>query len=300
VQQILQQFQHPDRFKKRPPAVSVSPSQQATDVMEERPPAASVPPSQQATDVENVVSEKMVSNEEMTQDIALESIALEKPAPDAPRRAETVIALVEFLRDQRYTPQERPRELRAAYRLLTLQPELSLTEIEEAWLHGSDDYWRDTHGGDDVHVHDLFSQDSHGKYRVLAFLAHKRAQERRASQQTLAYSSCYSRGRTGVPAPSQRPPSPPKPQPSLSEEQANGLVERIAQQANEHGYTLSGTPEQQGEEWTVRVVWSSPYWRKSLNLVICSVEQWNKEFAEWHETVQCLHSLALKRKRKGV
>ena len=139
-----------------------------------------------------------------------------------------------------------------------------------------------------MHIHDLVSQDSHGEYRVLAFLAHKRAHERRASQQTLAYGSCYSRGRTGGFTPSQRPPSPPKsskPQPSLSEEQANGLVERIAQQAAEHGYTLHGTPERQGEGWMVRVTWISSVWRANLDLEIRSLKQWEREFREWQEVI---------------
>jgi hypothetical protein len=202
-----------------------------------------------------------------------------------------VLALVEYVRGQRYTPEQRTRELRAAQHVLLIQPELSLAEIEEAWLHGSDDYWRDTHHGEDVHVHDLVRKDSHGQYYVLAFLAHKRAQERRAASQRERFVPSGSRSswyRTGGSVPSQEPLMPPEPppQPPLSEEQAHALVEQIAQQASEHGYDLHATPEHQGEHWIVRLSWTSSAWKRELKLVIRSFKQWEHEFPEWQEHIR--------------
>ena len=213
---------------------------------------------------------------------------LYKPAADASRTAEMVVALVEFLRGEPYTNEARSRELRAAKKLLVLQPTYSLAEIEEAWCHGSDDYWRERHAGQHVHVHDLVNTDSHGRYRIEAFLEHKRSQERRTAS-----------GRRQQQRNTPPPPVPATSQgqkPTMTEHEAHELIKVIGAVAEERGHAyLRGSVQQDGEGWIVRVSWSSVAWKGDLDLEIRSREQWNREFAEWDEIIQ-LRS----KKRKGA
>lgn len=209
---------------------------------------------------------------------------LQKPASDALRNSETVVALVEFLRGQRYTPNRRPRECHAARKLLSLQPAFSLSEIEAAWLHGSDDYWRHTHNEENVHVHDLVNQNSHGMYHVEAFLKHKRAQEWQMSQQF----PHHQRDMPPVPPAQQDQRQPAMKRAILSEEQAKSLVEQIRQDAAVHGYRdLHGDMLQEGAAWMVRVSWLAPLaWKGDLGLEMYSAIQWQREFAEWQEILR--------------
>jgi hypothetical protein len=294
VQQILQALEHLDHLKETQPTESVIPLQQRSEVLEEIPPAAP----QQASAIEQasvVIEEEVNVNEEEVPEQPEEPIVLEKPAPKAPRRAETVLALIEYLRGKRYTGEQRTNELRSAAMLLTIKPELSLTEIEEAWEHGSDDYWLEVYG-EHVHVHDLIKKDSHDRYRVLAFLSHKRTQERYAANKSrygVPYGSRSSRGRNGfvVDAKPAKPVKPEPPKPELSEEEATALVEHIAQQAVEYGYTMHGTAERQDGGWIVRVRWTFPRRKKDLNLPIYSFKQWKSEFKAWEEALKNLQVL---------
>ena len=71
-----------------------------------------------------------------------QSIHTETPQPldsDAPRTAKTVLQLIEFLRGQRFREPECSQQARAAAILIGIQPELSLKDIQDAWLHGSDE-----------------------------------------------------------------------------------------------------------------------------------------------------------------
>jgi hypothetical protein len=294
VQQILQALEYSNHLEEASPTESVIPLQQISEVLEEIPPAAP----QQASVIEQasvVIEEEVNVNEEEVPEQPEEPIVLEKPAPKAPRLPETVLALIEYLRGERYTKEQRPRELRAASKLLTIKPDLSLTEIEEAWEHGSDDYWLEAYG-EHVHVHDLVRKDSHDKYYVLAFLAHKRTQERYAANKSrygVPYGSRSSRGRNGfvIDAKPAKPIKPEPPKPELSEEEAAALVEHIAQQAVEKGYTMHGTAEPQGDGWIVRVCWASPYWQKARTLPIHSFNQWTSTFRALDETLKNLQVL---------
>jgi hypothetical protein len=240
-------------------------------------------------------SEKMVAapvgqNDQKEQNIGKEvevveeQRALERPGVDAPRTAATVVQLIEYLRGSRYTTlRERSNELRKAGVLLSQKdvPDISIAEIEEAWLHGSDDYWRSKHGGDDLHVHDLVNKDSNGKLRIQAFLEHKRAQDRRQRPTQ----SLKDDQRAVFSAPPTQPPV--VKQSTLSEEQAQAIVEQIAVDAAEHGYKeLHGELHQQASGWMVQVSWRSPAWKKGLNLEITSAQEWRKEFKDWHDILQ--------------
>ena len=207
-----------------------------------------------------------------------EQQALERPSEDTPRTAETVVQLVEYLRGAAYAAKQRSFELRKAGVLLSLKevPDVSMAEIEEAWLHGSDEYWRSKHAGDDLHVHDLVNKDSNGKVRVQAFLEHKRAQDRRGQRP-----SSYDLQTVSISPPE---PFPKPPVSTLSEEQAQEIVEQIALDAQEHGYrSLQGmvVQVQEGAGWVVRVSWRSIAWKGDLGLEISSERQWQQEFHEW-------------------
>ena len=211
----------------------------------------------------------------------------QKPPADAPRTAETVVLLVEFLRGMRYSPEVRSREKRAAQKLLYLQPTYSLTEIEEAWVHGSDDYWRETHSGQDIHVHDLVNQNSHSVIRIQAFLEHKRSQERRT------ISSPRRQQQLSVLTPPVSPSSDEQ-KPTMSEAEARGLIKTVELAAQEKGHTnLRGSVQRDGEGWIVLISWQSSAWKGDLALEIRSHEQWSREFSEWDEVIQ----LRSKRKR---
>ena len=213
---------------------------------------------------------------------------LPPPAPDA----DAVVSLVESLRGRAYGPEERPRECVAARKLLTLFPHLLIRDIEAAWRHGSDDYWRRTHRGDNVHVHDLVHRTSAGVYRLEAFLLHKAAQEQHDQRSALARSSGAAH------APSVAASVPPQEASSLSHEQAEALVARIAQDAQQHGYDqLSGELQGIGSGWMVRVSWRSAWWKGDLGLQMGSLDQWQREFAEWHEVIEL--RMALKRKKEA-
>lgn len=206
-----------------------------------------------------------------------------KPEPDASRNVETVVSLVAYLRGKRYTPNARPREIKAARRLLSLQPEYSLLEIEEAWLHGSDDYWRAIHAGDNLHVHDLVNVDSHGQYRVKAFLMHRMAQDRHVQQSTMHDKQKISTF-SSLAQPLQIIPK----QPVLSEGQAIAIVEQISQNAITYGYNgLHGKAQPEESGWVVCVSWPAlSAWKGDVILAIHSARQWEQAFAEWDEILQ--------------
>jgi hypothetical protein len=80
---------------------------------------------------------------------------------NAPRTVKTVLQLMEFLRGQRFREPERAQQARAAAILIGIQPALTLKDIHDAWLHGSDEYWKKNHDQAEMTVIDLaFLPDS--------------------------------------------------------------------------------------------------------------------------------------------
>ncbi|GCE50574.1 hypothetical protein EI42_04396 [Thermosporothrix hazakensis] len=200
--------------------------------------------------------------------------------------AEAVVTLVERLRGKGYSREQRGHELRAATRLLTLEPKVSLQEIETAWTHGSDAYWRRTHQGEQVHVHDLVHRDSHGRYRVHAFLEHLKQQKLRLRvpverscpsqvQEQIPY-AVMARQRAAAVAKGREQPacvSQPGEQPlmrgemrgeepqhssGLTQRQAQQLATILAQQAASLGLHLESAAQPTECGWQVCLRWKTP------------------------------------------
>ncbi|GCF10886.1 hypothetical protein [Dictyobacter arantiisoli] len=254
--------------------------QEATDVESQPSPALK----EMAAELQNGQEDQLEHNVDEEVEVEVEVVEEqpqkpERPGADAPRTAEMVVQLIEYLRGTPYAPRERMLELRKAALLLSQKdvPDVSLAAIEEAWLHGSDDYWRERHGGDDLHVHDLVNRDSKGILRLQAFLEHKRAQDRR---QPVSLSSRRSQREVATPQ------SEPTPQATLSEEQAQAIVAQIAQDAAAHGYDLHGVAKQEGAGWKVQGKWRSVAWKDEMDLEIYSERQWMREFKEWQEVIE--------------
>nr|BBH87187.1 hypothetical protein KTC_19380 [Thermosporothrix sp. COM3] len=216
-----------------------------------------------------------------------------------PVEAEAVVALVERLRGKGYSREQRGHELRAAARLLTLEPKVSLQEIEAAWTHGSDAYWRRTHQGEQVHVHDLVHRDSHGRHRIYAFLEHLKQQKLRLrgpversclSQEQIPY-AVMARQRAAAAAkgqeqPASRIPSVESPlmapvraqteEPLLSsgltQRQAQQLATILAQQATSLGLHLESAAQPTESGWQVCLRWKTSAGEAGQVLVSKAVE----------------------------
>jgi hypothetical protein len=209
-------------------------------------------------------------------------LPIEHPGENAPRTAKTIVQLIEYLRGQRFVQQG--AQLRDAQILLAIQPPVSLHEIEEAWRHGSDDYWRerDPLG---MTVSDLKNREKiSGKPRILACLEHKRLQDRK--QHRMVYTS-HSFTQPHTESRVLQTPVPKPPVSSLSEEQAKVLAQRITEDGQTQNYILHGTavPLETGG-WKVVASWQSSAWRGDLGLEIFSDQQWQKEFKSWQEIIQ--------------
>ncbi|GCE49876.1 hypothetical protein EI42_05895 [Thermosporothrix hazakensis] len=214
--------------------------------------------------------------------------------------AEAVVALIERLRGKGYSREQREHELRAAARLLTLEPKVSLQEIEAAWTHGSDAYWRRTHQGEQVHVHDLVHRDSHGRYRVHAFLEHLKQQKLRLRvpverscpsqvQEQIPYAVMVRQRAAAVAKVQEQPPcvSQPGKQPSmhgemrgeepphssgLTQRQAQQLATILAQQAASLGLHLESAAQPTESGWQVCLRWKTPAGEAGQVLVSKAVE----------------------------
>jgi hypothetical protein len=211
----------------------------------------------------------------------------ERPDEHAPRSPETIVQLIEYLRGQRF--EQRGIQLRDAHILLSIEPPVSLQEVEEAWQHGSDAYWRerDPLG---MTVSDLKNREKiSGKPRILACLEHKR----RVAREERSYIQHVSGGpqmpQHQAPERLDSPPGTPgkdaavSTQQTISEEQAKILADLITQTGEKHGFDLYGEVVQLNDTggWKAVASWRASIWKNSLRLDIFSEEHWDKSFHSW-------------------
>jgi hypothetical protein len=202
----------------------------------------------------------------------------QRPDVNASRTAETILQLIEFLRGQRFHEPERQRQAHAAAALIGLQPALSLKEIQEAWLHGSDEYWRKNHDPSGMTITDLAHHNSHGKRRVIAVLEHKRRQERERERTHRKSdpdtTSHLERSRLTSPI------EPSRHESAMTEQDAQQLTQQVIQDGQKHMYNLQAHSAYEQNRWVVKVHFEHHIF------TIHSQPEWARELSGIHEILQ--------------
>lgn len=219
----------------------------------------------------------------------LPEASTEQPRPPdagAPRTAQTVLQLIEFLRGRAFCGPERSQQVHAAAILLGIQPALRLQDIHDAWLHGSDAYWKTHHDQAGMTVMDLVLHNSHGKRRVIAALEHKQRQERECIRQETSDDAQRD---------IERPPSPSAIEPvwaghSMTEQEAQQLAIQATHDGHDHHYDLKAYSTYEQHSWVVKVH------IEHYALTIHSPSEWDQTFVGVHEVLQLRTKLSTGKK----
>ena len=198
----------------------------------------------------------------------------QSPDSAAPRTAKTVLQLIEFLRGHSFCEPEHSQQIRAAAILMSIQPELSLKDIQDAWTHGSDAYWKKHHDPSGMTVVDLAHHNSHGKRRIIAALEHKRHQEREPTRSGQA-----SRLHTEHPL-STSVAKPHQSGQAMTEQEAQQLAIQATQDGQIHHYNLNAYCAYEHNIWVVKVHIEQHV------LTIHGPSEWSQEFTGIHEVLQ--------------
>lgn len=202
--------------------------------------------------------------------------SVHQPDVHGPRTVETVVQLIEALRRQQFDEQGRPQQLNAAQTLLTLKPALSLTDMQEAWLHGSDAYWRQHHDACGMTVLDLAHHNSHGKRRVIAALEHKRQQKQQRIHQQGARVSGSQREHPH--SSSVLMTSPPKYM--MTEQEAQALALQVRRDGEQYSYPLQAQPICKDAVWVVKVQIEQHMFH------IQDLSEWTQRFPQIQQVMQ--------------
>jgi hypothetical protein len=200
IQQLLQAVEHSDHLEERSPTESVSPSQQASDVLENMPPAPTVEPeskqAEKATNTEqatqtggelqrpaspargNEHGSKQAEITDVSEQAPQTGDELQRPASDAALTEEVAVQLWEHLRGLAYTDkEERVAQLRAVNALLKMQLPLPLSVdlLEQVYVTYYDNFWRSKFG--ELHLsHLVETERSSGQRRIVRWLNRLRSQ----------------------------------------------------------------------------------------------------------------------------
>jgi len=199
-----------------------------------------------------------------------------RPDVHGPRTVEAIVQLIETLRGQQFDEQERPQQLHAAHTLLELKPALSLTDMQEAWLHGSDVYWRQHHDDRGMTALDLAHHNSHGKRRVIAALEHKRQQTQQRRHQQESRASGLQRDHLHSPSVAVVPP----PKYMMTEQEAQALALQIKRDGEQYNYPLQAQPLCKETIWMVNVQLEQHMFR------IQSRPEWTQRFPQIQQVMQ--------------
>jgi hypothetical protein len=162
--------------------------------------------------------------------------------------AEAALRLIEHLRGQRFAEPERQYQAHAAHSLMTLHPPQGIHDVQTAWLHGSDDYWRTHHDPAGMTVTDLLHHNSHGKRRIFAILEHHQRQQTSATTWSPGY-----RTTTSPPAPDGSYTSPSEQSAGMSEQEAQQLMIEISDVARHYDCELHAERLYAHDGWHIRV-----------------------------------------------
>jgi hypothetical protein len=206
----------------------------------------------------------------------------QSPDSTASRTAQTVLQLIEFLRGHTFCEPERSQQVRAAAILIGIQPALRLKDIQDAWFHGSDEYWKRNYDQSGMTVTDLAHHNSHGKRRVIAVLEHKQRQERKpthqeSNQDVRGYAEHPSSTSAIEPAWSGQ---------IMTEQEAQQLAIQATDDGQDHHYSLKVYSTYEQNIWVVKVHIEQHV------LTIHSPSEWLQEFAGIHEVLQLRKKLS--------
>ncbi|GER89658.1 hypothetical protein KDW_38200 [Dictyobacter vulcani] len=205
--------------------------------------------------------------------------AINAPDMDASETITIIIQMVEHLRGQSFQELERHQQARAAAVIMKLRPALSLKDIEKAWLHGSDEYWKKNHDPLGMKITDLAHHNSHGKRRIIAALEHKRHQElirKQVSRPTLPPRLEVSGQHITSTSMSQQA----NPKSIMTEQEAIQLAAQVKQDGQKHEYQLQARSSWAQDRWLVEVQIDQHIF------TIHSQAEWSKKLAEIHEILQ--------------
>ncbi|GER88901.1 hypothetical protein KDW_30630 [Dictyobacter vulcani] len=195
-----------------------------------------------------------------------------------PETAEGVVQRIEVLRGHPFGQQERPRQLHAAQKLLGLEPKLNVNDIQEAWLHGSDSYWKQHRDACGMTVLDLANHDSRGKRRVHAILEHKRHRETCTFRQPVKHTL----------------ESPPKISHSsfattkvaMTKQEAQQLTVQVKQDGHHYDYKLQAEPVYRDTAWVVNIQ------LEQHTFTIHSPAEWSQKFPQIQQVMHLKGSVS--------
>jgi hypothetical protein len=206
----------------------------------------------------------------------------ENQTPRTARLVDAVLHFIEEARGQRFLEPERQQQAQAAALLLSLQPPFSLPDIQEAWHHGSDAYWRQHHDQRGMTLIDLAQHNKHGIRRIIATLEHKRRQQQTSQEQQKQQEQQGQRVLIRS-HPTQRPTAQTQPtwqRATMKEQEAQQLVQRVEQDSQTHALHLHATCAYEHHSWVVNVQIGRH------RLTIHSLSEWQHELPGIQEVLQ--------------
>jgi hypothetical protein len=206
----------------------------------------------------------------------------ESQTPQTARSVDAVLHFIEEARGQRFLEAEHQQQAQAAALLLSLQPPFSLQDIQEAWHHGSDAYWRQHHDQRGMTLIDLAHHNKHGIRRIVATLEHKRWQQQTIQEQQKQQEQQGQRGLIRS-HPTQRPTVQTQPtwqRATMTEQEAQQLVQRVEQDSQTHALHLHAICAYEHHSWVVTVQIGRH------RLTIHSLSEWQHEFPGIQEVLQ--------------